>query len=190
MKDNLPWIYSSTAIPNSPTTHKTFNFLQRSPLGVHLQLIKQFPGFYESLRFATIHAKAWHLSLSEPDVSTANPPIILKFYLYIFLLSIPRSSKWVFPFMFTYQSECSFLFLFRGNIIPNNFGNYLPVDIVLCPRKLEYCFYYIIRKYILTICSDRNYIFSHRIVHWVYNYMFRPCIFPIVRLYCKLNKQL
>jgi len=28
------------------------------------------------------------------------------------------------------------------------------------------------------------------IVHWVYNYMFRPCILAIVRLYCKLNKQL
>jgi len=30
------------------------------------------------------------------------------------------------------------------------------------------------------------YIFSHRIVHWVYNYMFRLCILAIVRLYCKL----
>jgi len=26
-------------------------------------------------------------------------------------------------------------------------------------------------------------IFSHRIVHWVYNYMFRPCILAIFRLY-------
>jgi len=34
------------------------------------------------------------------------------------------------------------------------------------------------------------YIFSHRIVQWVYNYMFRPCILAIVRLYCNLNKQL
>ena len=33
-------------------------------------------------------------------------------------------------------------------------------------------------------------IFSHRIVHWVYNYMFRPCILPIVRLYYNLYKQL
>jgi len=33
-------------------------------------------------------------------------------------------------------------------------------------------------------------IFSHRIVLWVYNYMFRPCILAIIRLYCKLNKQL
>jgi len=50
--------------------------------------------------------------------------------------------------------------------------------------------YYIIRKYALPIRSEHNYIFSHRIVHWVYNYMFRPCILAIVRLYCKLNKQL
>ena len=34
------------------------------------------------------------------------------------------------------------------------------------------------------------YIFSHIIVHWVYNYMFRPCVLAIVSLYCKLNKQL
>jgi len=33
-------------------------------------------------------------------------------------------------------------------------------------------------------------IYSHRIVHWLYNYMFRPCILAIVRLYCNLNKQL
>jgi len=38
--------------------------------------------------------------------------------------------------------------------------------------------------------SEHNYIFSFRIVHWVYNYMFRPCILAIVRLYHKLNKQL
>jgi len=34
------------------------------------------------------------------------------------------------------------------------------------------------------------YIFSHRIVHRVYNYMFRPCIWAIVRLYYQLDKQL
>jgi hypothetical protein len=34
------------------------------------------------------------------------------------------------------------------------------------------------------------YIAAHRIVHYVYNYMFRPCILTIVRLYCKINKQL
>jgi hypothetical protein len=33
-------------------------------------------------------------------------------------------------------------------------------------------------------------IFSHRIVHWVYNYMFRPSTLATVRLYCKLNNQL
>ena len=49
---------------------------------------------------------------------------------------------------------------------------------------------YIIRKYVLPIWSEHNYIFSYRIVHWVYNYMFRPCVSAIVRLYCKLNKQL
>jgi hypothetical protein len=49
---------------------------------------------------------------------------------------------------------------------------------------------YIIRKYVLTIWSEHKYIFSHRIVDWVYNYMFRPCILAIVKLYCKLNKQL
>jgi len=48
----------------------------------------------------------------------------------------------------------------------------------------------IIRKYVLTIWSEYNYIFLHRIVHWVYNYMFRPCILAIVRLNYKLNKQL
>ena len=48
----------------------------------------------------------------------------------------------------------------------------------------------IIRKYVLLIWSEHNYIFSHRIVHWVYNYMFRPCILAILRSYCKLNKQL
>jgi len=48
---------------------------------------------------------------------------------------------------------------------------------------------YIIRKYVVTIWSENKYIFSHKIVHWVYNYMFRPCILTIVRLYCKLNKQ-
>ena len=48
----------------------------------------------------------------------------------------------------------------------------------------------IIKKYVLPIWSEHNYIFSHRIIHWVYNYMFRPCILVIVRLYCKLNKQL
>jgi len=49
------------------------------------------------------------------------------------------------------------------------------------------CFYYIIRKYVLPIWSEHNYILSHRIVHWVYNYMFRLCILAIVRLYYKLN---
>jgi hypothetical protein len=49
---------------------------------------------------------------------------------------------------------------------------------------------YIIRKNVVSIWSEHNYIFSHRIVVWVYNYMFRPCILAIVRLYCKLNKQL
>jgi hypothetical protein len=49
---------------------------------------------------------------------------------------------------------------------------------------------YIIRKYVLPIWSEHNYTFSHRIVHWVYNYMFQPCILAIIRLYCKLNKQL
>jgi hypothetical protein len=38
--------------------------------------------------------------------------------------------------------------------------------------------------------SEHNYIFSHRIVHWVYNCMFRHCILAIVMLYSKLNKQL
>ena len=47
--------------------------------------------------------------------------------------------------------------------------------------------HYIIRKYLLPIWSEHNYIFSHRIVHWVYNYMFSSCILTIVRLYCKLN---
>jgi len=49
---------------------------------------------------------------------------------------------------------------------------------------------YNIRKYVLPIWSEHDYIFSHRIVHWVYNYMFRSCILAIVRLYCNLNKQL
>jgi hypothetical protein len=49
---------------------------------------------------------------------------------------------------------------------------------------------YTITKYVLPICSEENYIFSHRLVHWVHNYMFRPCILVIVRLYCKLNKHL
>jgi hypothetical protein len=49
---------------------------------------------------------------------------------------------------------------------------------------------YIIRKYVLPIWSEHNYISSHRILHWVYNCMFRPCILAIVRLYCKLNRQL
>jgi len=31
-------------------------------------------------------------------------------------------------------------------------------------------------------------MFSHRIVHWVYNYMFRPCILDIVRLYYILKQ--
>ena len=43
------------------------------------------------------------------------------------------------------------------------------------------CFVYMVRTQL---------IFLHRIVHWVYNYMFRPCILAIVRLYHKLNKQL
>ena len=63
---------------------------------------------------------------------------------------------------------------------------------ILCSNMYNYkeqC-YYIIRKYVLPLWSEHNYIFSHRIVHWVYNYMFRPCILAIVRLYCKLNKQL
>jgi len=48
-----------------------------------------------------------------------------------------------------------------------------------------------ITKYVLPIWSEHNNIFfSHTIVHWVYNYMFRPCILAIVRLHCKLNKQL
>jgi hypothetical protein len=46
------------------------------------------------------------------------------------------------------------------------------------------------RKYVLTIWSEHNYIFSHRIVHWVYNYMFRPCVLAIFRIYYNLNKQL
>jgi len=37
------------------------------------------------------------------------------------------------------------------------------------------------------IWSEHKYIFSHRIVHWVYNYMFRPCVLAIVRLYCNLT---
>jgi hypothetical protein len=49
---------------------------------------------------------------------------------------------------------------------------------------------YIIRKYVLPIWSEHKYIFSHRIVHWVHNYKFRPCTLAIVRLCCKLNKQL
>ena len=49
---------------------------------------------------------------------------------------------------------------------------------------------YMIRKYVLPIWSECNYIFSNRIVHWVYNYMFRPCILAVVRLYSKINKQL
>jgi hypothetical protein len=48
-------------------------------------------------------------------------------------------------------------------------------------RNMQPC--HIIRKYVLTIWSEHKYIFSHRIVHWVYNYMFRPCILAIVRLY-------
>ena len=52
------------------------------------------------------------------------------------------------------------------------------------------CSNYIIRKYVLPIWSEHNHIFSHRIVHSVYNYVFRPCILAIVRLYCKPNKQL
>jgi hypothetical protein len=47
-----------------------------------------------------------------------------------------------------------------------------------------------IRKYVLLIWSEHNYIFSHRVVHWVFKYTFQPCILAIVRLYCKLNKQL
>jgi hypothetical protein len=33
---------------------------------------------------------------------------------------------------------------------------------------------YIFRKYVLPIWSEHNNIFSHRIVHWVCNYMFWP----------------
>jgi len=47
-----------------------------------------------------------------------------------------------------------------------------------------------IKKYVLTIWSEHNYIFLHGIVRWVYNYMFRPCVLAIVSLYCELNKQL
>jgi hypothetical protein len=50
--------------------------------------------------------------------------------------------------------------------------------------------HYIIRKYVLTIRSENNYIFSHRIIYWVCKYMFRPCILAIARLYYKLKKQL
>jgi len=53
----------------------------------------------------------------------------------------------------------------------------------------NYLLHYIIRKYALPIWSEHNYIFSHRIIRWVYNYMFRPCILAIVRLYYKLNDQ-
>jgi hypothetical protein len=45
---------------------------------------------------------------------------------------------------------------------------------------MSYRFFYIIRKYVLPTWSEHNYIFSHRIVHWVYNYMFRLCIGPLV----------
>jgi len=48
---------------------------------------------------------------------------------------------------------------------------------------------YIIRN-MYELYSQNTTIFSHRIIHWVYNYMFRPCILAIVRLYCRLNKQL
>jgi hypothetical protein len=50
-----------------------------------------------------------------------------------------------------------------------------------------YCVWQVVK--IPTIIFN-NPVFSHRIVHRVYNYMFRPCILAIVRSYYKRNKQL
>jgi len=44
---------------------------------------------------------------------------------------------------------------------------------------------YIIRN-MYYLYGQNTTIFSHRIVHWVYNYMFRPCILAIIRLYYNL----
>jgi hypothetical protein len=56
-------------------------------------------------------------------------------------------------------------------------------QLLSCEKQLgdKVCSNDIITKYVLPICSEHNYIFSHRIVHWVYNYKFRPCILAIVR---------
>jgi hypothetical protein len=54
------------------------------------------------------------------------------------------------------------------------------------------------QPYILPIWSEHNHIyylygqnttiyFHNRIIHWIYNYMFRPCTQAIVRLYCNLT---
>jgi len=69
---------------------------------------------------------------------------------------------------------------------PKDEGN---VTVMAICDTLKYI-WYIIRKYVLPIWSEHNYIFLHSIVHWVHNYMFQPCILAIIRLYCKLNKQL
>jgi hypothetical protein len=72
------------------------------------------------------------------------------------------------------------LFSFRvvcGDMISKRFG-------LVAELRLSN---YIIRKYVLPIWSEHNYMFSHRVVHWVYNYMFRPCILAILRFYCKFN---
>jgi len=57
-----------------------------------------------------------------------------------------------------------------------------------CKRRFESVLYN--QKIYINYMVRHNYIFSQRIVQWVYNYMFRPCILAIVRLYYKLNKQL
>jgi hypothetical protein len=43
-----------------------------------------------------------------------------------------------------------------------------------------------------TACTEPQCLYKGALylVHWVYNYTFRPCILAIVRLYCNLNKQL
>jgi hypothetical protein len=74
------------------------------------------------------------------------------------------------------------------------------------PLLRLFCFVQLLIRYVAVCClcvfvcvcptyvghthTYTNHIFSHRIVLWVYIYMFRPYILVIVRLCCKLNKEL
>jgi len=48
-----------------------------------------------------------------------------------------------------------------------------------CKSQSEICINYMVRTN----------IFSHRIVHWVYKYMFRPCILAVIRWYFNLKNK-